>query len=242
MVKKICKICGKEFDAKGRALCCTPECSEINEKNNHKKAMKKYNQSEKGKAASKKYRQSDKGKATRKEYEQSERGKAVDKKYRQSEKGKAAKKKANKKYSQSPKGKATQKRYNNSPKGRTTKRKYNQKKIAELNEEYNGDLNLILKDCPHTWEEREAKMQVWFNESYCDGIIAKIESTPVCEVTGVKDDLRIHHLYSFNTHPELGNDPANMVRITEAVHKAFHKEYGYGNNTPEQWEEFLESL
>ena len=84
-------------------------------------------------------------------------------------------------------------------------------------------------------------MQVWFNESYADGIIAKIKSTPVCEVTGEKNNLVIHHLYSFNTHPELGNDLANMVRINADIHKAFHKAYGYGNNTPEQWVEFLEN-
>lgn len=233
MVIKKCIICGKEFEAKGRALCCSPECSKINKKNyqreygksdKRKEYLKKYEQSERGKARNKKWRESDKGKATLKRYHQSDKFKSVQKKYRQSDKGKASVKKANK----SIKGKERQKRHK-------------QKQIAELNEKYDGDLVLILKDCPNTWMEREAKMLVWFNESYADGVIAKIKSTPVCEVTGEKtNDLIIHHLYSFNTHPELGNDPANMVRIKEEVHKEFHSIYGYGNNTPEQWMEFIE--
>lgn len=227
MVMKVCRICGKEFDAKGRALCCSPECSEINKRKNHNEANKRYKQSDKGKDADKRYRQSEKGKATRKKYTQSDNFKASQKKYNQSEKGKASQKR----YQQSKKGKITRQKAN---------KKYMQKKIAELNEMYDGNLNLILKDCPHSWREREAKMQVWFNESYIDGIIAKIESTPACEVTGEKNNLKIHHLYSFNTHPELGNDPANMVRITGTVHDEFHNIYGRGNNTPEQWMEFIE--
>ena len=27
MVIKICKICGKEFDSRGAAKCCSPECT-----------------------------------------------------------------------------------------------------------------------------------------------------------------------------------------------------------------------
>ena len=172
-----------------------------------------------------------------------EKRKEYDRRYNQSEKGKASVKRRKERYRNSEKGKKTEREY-------YLKRKdelaiyYAEKDkqlIAELNSMYDGDLEKILKDCPTSWRMREAKMRVWFNESYSDGIIAKIKSTPVCEVTGEKNDLVIHHLYSFNTHPELGNDPANMVRITKEVHKAFHSIYGYGNNTPEQWMEFIEN-
>ena len=210
MVIKICKICGKEFDAKGRALCCSPECSKINERNNHKK----YEQSDKGKAAYKK---------AKKRYQQSNKGKAARRRYEQSDKGKAARR-----------------RYEQSDKGKTTQQRYMQRKIAELNDKYDCDINLILKGFPYSWKEREVIMQVEYGKSYIEGIYLKKKNCPVCEVTGEKKDLVIHHLYSFNTHPELGSDPANMVRITREIHDEFHSIYGYGDNTPEQWYEFLQ--
>lgn len=33
MVIKTCKICGKEFNAKGSTVTCSPECQKINQKN-----------------------------------------------------------------------------------------------------------------------------------------------------------------------------------------------------------------
>ena len=42
MVMKKCKICGKEFDAKGRQVCCSDECKRINKKMNAKKRYDKY--------------------------------------------------------------------------------------------------------------------------------------------------------------------------------------------------------
>ena len=119
------------------------------------------------------------------------------------------------------------------------KYQYYKEKVNELIKQYDGDLEEILENIPSRWQLREAQMRVWFNESYYDGIIAKMESTPCCEVTGEKDNLVVHHLYSFNTYPILGNDLSNMVRINKKVHDDFHKQYGYGNNTTEQWEQFI---
>ena len=118
---------------------------------------------------------------------------------------------------------------------------YRRKKrnIEHLISEFDGDIDVIKKYCPSKWLIRELEMLVNYNVSYFNGMIAKIESTPVCEVTGSNKNLVIHHLESYNIHPELGADPNNMVRVTEDIHKEFHNIYGYGNNTREQWNEFI---
>ena len=41
MVMKKCKICGKEFDAKGRQICCSDKCKKENKLRNNRKAFKK---------------------------------------------------------------------------------------------------------------------------------------------------------------------------------------------------------
>ncbi len=214
MVIKKCKICGKEFDARGTAAkCCSPECSKKNQRNEAKK-WRKNNPN-----YHKKYYESH-----RDEWHEYDRN--------WYEKNRDEKREYDRR------------RYKNNRDEILAKEYDKQKKIiSELCEQYHGDLESILENIPNIWQIREAKMQVWFNESYADGMIAKIKSTPACEVTGEKtDDLVIHHLYSFNTHPELGNDPANMVRIKTEIHNDFHNIYGRGNNTPEQWEEFVENF
>lgn len=243
MVIKTCKICGKEFDARGSTVTCSPECSK--KRANQKQSEWRENNRDKCRESSRRYYENNRDKERERRKKWHENNPEYNKEYYLNHRDEW------REY-------AKEWRENNRDKARESSRKYyenNRDKcikdvcirrkntISELCEQYPGDLEQILKNIPNaTWHEREAKMRVWFGKSYYEGIMAKIESTPVCEVTGVKNDLVIHHLESFNLHPELGADPNNMVRVCDDIHKEFHSIYGYGNNTREQWNEFVENL
>lgn len=229
MVIKKCKICGEEFEARGSALTCSSECRKINKRNLWRKAEK----SDKGKATRKRYRENHRDEISeyQKEWYKNNRDKILEQRKEYYENNRDEILERHKEYQKSDRGKDAHNKAN---------LKYKQKKIAELNEKFDGDIELILKECPHTWEEREAIMQVEYGKSYIEAIYKKIKISPVCEVTGRSDDLVIHHLDSFNLHPEKGADLDNLVRITREIHNEFHSIYGWGDNTREQWFEFLE--
>lgn len=63
-----------------------------------------------------------------------------------------------------------------------------------------------------------------------------------CFVTGKtknETELQVHHLDSRNQFPEKVSEVDNGILISKKVHTEFHGIYGWGNNTREQFEEFL---
>lgn len=63
-----------------------------------------------------------------------------------------------------------------------------------------------------------------------------------CQVCG--DDkggnLIAHHLEGYTANPELRTTLSNGITLCKECHKDFHHQLGRGNNTKEQFEEFLE--
>ena len=64
----------------------------------------------------------------------------------------------------------------------------------------------------------------------------------ICQICGYKGDkINAHHLYSYNAYHSLRSDTDNGITLCEDCHIKFHKFYGYGNNTKEQFLEFINS-
>ena len=243
MVIKKCVICGKEFDARNSAITCSKECSK---ENTRQYKRQYYQDNEHYRQDRRQYYQDNKEyiQQRHRQYYQDNKESFQQRSKKYYQDNKKAYQQRNKKYYQDNKEHLKQYARHYRQDNKDKCRQYNaQKKKREVNKlikQYDGDLEKILENIPSGWHLREAQMRVWFDESYYDGIMAKIESTPRCEITGETDDLEIHHLYSFNTHPKLGNKVTNMVRVAKWIHILFHKEYGYGDNTLEQWEEFMD--
>jgi HNH endonuclease/NUMOD3 motif len=54
-------------------------------------------------------------------------------------------------------------------------------------------------------------------------------------------NLVAHHLYSYSDYPTLRTDLENGVTLCKDCHISFHKQYGFGKNTKEQFIEFLKT-
>lgn len=60
-----------------------------------------------------------------------------------------------------------------------------------------------------------------------------------CDICGIRGgDLNAHHLNSYDWDKENRTNPMNGITLCVNCHTDFHKEYGYGKNTREQYEEY----
>jgi hypothetical protein len=61
-----------------------------------------------------------------------------------------------------------------------------------------------------------------------------------CSICGIKERTNVvHHLDGFNKFPEKRYNLDNGVVLCDKHHMSFHLNFGFGNNTKEQFDEFL---
>lgn len=109
----------------------------------------------------------------------------------------------------------------------------------DMKEQYlNGEKNNFWIDGRHELYESD-----WKSNKDADrirGVVFKRDNR-TCKICGSKEEINAHHLYSRNSHPDLVYDPDNIVTLCKKCHTDFHKEYGFGDNTLEQYNEFVKS-
>ncbi len=105
------------------------------------------------------------------------------------------------------------------------------KTLEQLNNEKTKIYNILVKTGMF--------VDIRNTEEYKTAVKEYKRTNKVCELTGKSDRLVLHHKASVNSNPELACDKNNFVVVTDEIHKSFHKQYGYGNNTLEQWNEFV---
>ena len=87
-------------------------------------------------------------------------------------------------------------------------------------------------------EEREKGRDYHEYDEFIKRVLCRDNFTcQCCGVTNCK--LNVHHLNGYDWYIEGRIDDTNGISLCENCHKNFHSIYGYGNNTKEQFEEWI---
>ena len=92
-----------------------------------------------------------------------------------------------------------------------------------------------------TNEERVIKRKYEEYDNFLKSVLIRDNYT--CQITGQKGyKLVVHHLNGYNWDKENRTNIDNAITLSKEIHIEFHKKYGYGNNTKEQFIDFVELL
>ena len=103
---------------------------------------------------------------------------------------------------------------------------------------YSGENN---SNWNHFLTEEERKNKRIYPEYYKwrSDVYERDSYTCQCCGNNKSGNLIAHHLNSYNSDKEHRTDVNNGITVCKKCHKEFHDKYGYGNNTVEQFKEFL---
>lgn len=88
-------------------------------------------------------------------------------------------------------------------------------------------------------EDRKAKRRIFGYENFRNEVLERDNYT--CQISGNKEcKLEVHHLNGFDNFKDSRLNVNNAITLSKEIHLLFHKTYGYGNNTKEQFKEFVE--
>ena len=103
---------------------------------------------------------------------------------------------------------------------------------------FNTGENCYCWDNNKTQEERENKRHYPEYKEFIKKVLNRDDFTCCCCGKSA-DKMEVHHLDGYDWCKERRVDETNGVTLCESCHKNFHSKYGYGENTKEQFEEWI---
>lgn len=95
-----------------------------------------------------------------------------------------------------------------------------------------GENNYRWIDDRENMHHRNGNMQRWADK-------VKLLANYICDYCGDTNSIKVaHHLDGVDKHRDIMYNVSNGTCLCEDCHKVFHKKYGYGNNTREQYNNF----
>lgn len=123
-----------------------------------------------------------------------------------------------------------------------SKKDYNRSEKHFCNKECSGKYHKGINNPSYNLEldeeDRRIKRRIFGYKNFRDKVLERDNYT--CQISGEKNcKLEVHHLNGYDNYKEARLDIDNGITLSKTIHALFHKIYGYGNNTKEQFEDFV---